>query len=48
LLDEERVAMRQRRLTAQPEQVRGLERDPSSLLRGAALQQALAYEDLDE
>jgi hypothetical protein len=48
-LDEERVSMRRRlRLTAASEQWDTLGRDPEALLRGALLEEALAYEDLGE
>ncbi|MFQ5434768.1 MAG: SUMF1/EgtB/PvdO family nonheme iron enzyme, partial [Anaerolineae bacterium] len=48
-LDEERVSLRRRqRLTAQADQWQILGRDAGALLRGAALQEALQYEDLNE
>ncbi|UCC65281.1 MAG: hypothetical protein JSV36_09680, partial [Anaerolineae bacterium] len=48
-LDEERVEMRRRlRLTAAAEQWDALGRDPGALLRGASLEEARGYEDLNE
>lgn len=48
-LDEERANMRRRlRLTAAAEQWETLGRDPEALLRGALLEEASAYEDLDD
>ncbi|UCC63666.1 MAG: AAA family ATPase, partial [Anaerolineae bacterium] len=48
-LDEERVEMRRRlRLTAAAEQWDALGRDAGALLRGASLEEALGYEDLNE
>lgn len=46
-LEDERVTLRQRqRLTAQAEHWDSLERNPSALLRGAALQEVLQHTDL--
>jgi hypothetical protein len=48
-LDEERENMRRRlRVTVAAEQWAAMDRDPGALLRGAALEQALRYEDLNE
>lgn len=48
-LDEERDRLRQRlRLTEAAEQWEKVERDPGALLRGALLDEALRYEDLNE
>jgi hypothetical protein len=48
-LDEERENMRRRlRVTVAAEQWAAMDKDPGALLRGAALEQALRYEDLNE
>ncbi len=47
-LEEERVEIRERqRLTSAAEQWRALDRDPSALLQGVLLEQALRYDDLN-